>query len=281
MNEATLERLRGRKGASRIADIPADVRRALDAGKLETVTLTEWLAIDPTKLVRAAIRDAGLEDQGPALRKAARALAEDGITQRMRGMGAAVHEALGAVPRARERQRAYRGLAGHTSDMVRAWAAYSHTADDTLDLEDRLAKARPFAADGAMSVRECAWDSFRPFVAAELDRALPLLEPWVHDDDPNVRRCAVEGTRPRGVWTKHIDALKSDPELARALLDPVHEDPSRYVQNAVANWLNDASKSAPAWTRDVCAAWMKISQSPATEYIVRRGLRTLRKQDRE
>lgn len=281
MTPERLEALRARKGASRMADIPPEVLKALDGGLLETVTLTEWLAIDATRLTRAAIRDTGLETGATALRRASRDLADSGITQRMRGMGAAWQAALDRVPRARARQQIYRRLARHTSDMVRAWAAYTHTANPDLDLETRLAHARPFAADGAMSVRECAWDSFRPDLAAELDEALALLQPWVVDDDPNIRRCAIEGTRPRGVWTKHIEALKADPERARALLDPLKDDPSRYVQNAVANWLNDASKSDPAWTRDLCAAWMKNSQSPATGYIVRRALRTLRKQESE
>ena len=281
MNAARLQALRARKGASRMADIPAEVRRALDAGRLETVTLTEWLAIDPVALMHAAIVAVDVPDLAEPLLEAARSLAGDGITARMRGLGAAWHEALATMPRKRERARARRRLATHTSDMVRAWAAYAHTADADLDLADRLDLARPFAADGAMSVRECAWDSFRPYIAPELDRALDLLEPWVHDEDPNVRRCAIEGTRPRGVWTKHIDALKTEPERALPLLEPVRADPIRYVQNAVANWLNDASKSDGVWVRTLCDDWMKNTQSPSTEYIVRRALRTLRKQESE
>ena len=281
MSTARLERLRARRGASRRADVPADVQRALDRGEIESLTLSEWLAIDHGKLANAAIRDAGLQAVAAPLRRAVRDLAGQGITARMRSTGAAFFEALAALPGARARKQAYRRLATHPSDMVRAWAAYSHTADPALDLAARLEAARPFAADGGISVRECAWDSFRPHLAAELPRGLALLAAWVRDPDPNVRRCAVEGTRPRGVWTQHLDALKADPEPGLVLLEPLHADPSRYVQNAVANWLNDASKTQPAWTRRVCSRWMKNSQSPATAYIVRRALRTLRKQESE
>lgn len=100
----------------------------------------------------------------------------------------------------------------------------------------------------------------------------------MRDADPNIRRCAVEGTRPRGVWTAHLEALKQDPEPGLALLEPVRSDPSRYVQNAAANWLNDASKSRPDWVQAVAARWAEESPTKETAYIVNRGLRTLRKQ---
>jgi len=281
MNPKRLAALRARTGASRMADIPDDVRRALNAGLLETVTLAEWLAIDHVALVGAAVRDCGVESLAPELQRQARALVGAGVTRRVRGMGAAWHGALAGLPRAAERARAFRALATHPSDLVRAWAAYVHTADMSLDLAARLEAARPFARDGGMSVRECAWDSFRPHLAQDLERGLALLEPWVHDDEATIRRCAIEGTRPRGVWTQHLPALKEDPQQALALLEPLRADPSRYVQNAVANWLNDASKSQPDWTRAVCERWMKNTQSQETHYIVRRALRTLRKQDSE
>jgi len=65
--------------------------------------------------------------------------------------------------------------------------------------------------------------------------------------------------------------------LLAVLLLPVRSDPSRYVQNATANWLNDASKSRPEWVRDVCERWARESPTKETGYIVRRALRTLRK----
>jgi 3-methyladenine DNA glycosylase AlkC len=128
-----------------------------------------------------------------------------------------------------------------------------------------------------MSVRECAWAAFRPSLARELPRGLAELAPWVVDQDENIRRCAIEGTRPRGVWTKSIPALLEQPELGEALLDQVKSDPSRYVQNAVANWINDGSKSRPDWAESICRRWEATSSTPATTYIVRRGLRTINK----
>ena len=258
-----------------MSEIPPDVLTGLNEGRLETVTLVEWLAIDMGKLLRAALRDVGLADLADELGAVADDLAGEGVTRRLKGIGAALHAATLDHPR---REAAFEGLAGHRSDMVRAWAAYMLAADAELDLAERLAATRRFAADGNMAVRECAWDSFRPYVVAELDRAIELLRAWVGDPDESIRRCAVEGTRPRGVWTQHVEALKDEPGRGLVLLEPVRSDPSRYVQRAVANWLNDASKSRPDWTREVCERWLRESPTDETRWIVNHALRTLRKQ---
>ena len=255
-----------RKGAARIADIPPDVLAALNRGELETVTLVEWLAIDMPTLLRHALADVGVS--APATLERAEQLRGEGVTRRLKGIGEALYE---EVP------EAFGAFAAHRSDMVRAWAAYMLTADGSLELSERLERTRPFAADRTVAVRECAWDSLRPYVAAELDRALELLVPWVHDPDENVRRCAVEGTRPRGVWTSHIERLKREPKLGLPLLEPVRSDPSRYVQRAVANWLNDASKSRPDWVEAISARWLAESPTPETAWIVNHAGRTLRK----
>ena len=80
-----------------------------------------------------------------------------------------------------------------------------------------------------------------------------------------------------GGWTAHIETLKSDPEPGLAVIEPVRSDPSRYVQRAVANWLNDASKSRPDWTQAVCTRWIEESLNKETVWTVHHALRTLRK----
>lgn len=260
-----------------MADIPPAVLDALNAGTEQTVTLVEWLAIDVRRLARAVAPEAlGAKRAAEALVAAADRLATEGVSARSKGMGAAVHAALATLPAA-GRRRAFERLAGHASDMVRGWTTYSIAADRDLALPARLDAGRRFAADPHMAVRECAWDAWRPFVAAELPRGLPLLAPWVRDRDANVRRCAIEGTRPRGVWTSHVEALKADPSPAAPLLEACRADASDYVRKAVANWLNDASKSTPAWVKATCARWTRESPTKETAWIVARGLRTLRK----
>jgi 3-methyladenine DNA glycosylase AlkC len=260
-----------------MADIPPAVLRQLNAGEIETVTLVEWLAIDCRKLAASLASHAHFKPFAHDLNAAAKSLAALGIQARTKGMGAALHALLSSHPRNLGRDAAFEALATHPSDMVRAWTGYSIGADTTLTLPARFKIMRRFAADNAMSVRECAWDSLRPFLSVDLPRALELLRPWVRDEHFAVRRCAIEATRPRGVWCAHIQALKDDPAPALPLLEAVRADSADYVRRSAANWLNDASKSRPDWVRGVCARWLKESPLPETAWICNHALRTLRK----
>ncbi len=193
---------------------------------------------------------------------------------RLNGIARALGGALHGRP---DESALFHHLATHRSDIVRIWACLALRHDPRPTVAERLEGTRPFAADRNMSVREFAIDVFRPLLLADLRPTLDLLLPWVHDPDPNIRRCAIEGSRPRGVWAAHILALKQDPAEALPLLEPVRADPGRYVQNAVANWINDAARTNSDCVVELCRRWQSESPSPATAYIVRRGLRTLRK----
>jgi len=145
----------------------------------------------------------------------------------------------------------------------------------SLALPDKLASTRRFAADPHFGVREIAWMAVRDEIAGAVDEAVALLEPWARHADANLRRFASEATRPRGVWCAQIEALKAEPWRALPLLEPLKADASRYVQNSVANWLNDASKTQPEWVDEICERWSRESRANETAYIVRRARRSL------
>jgi 3-methyladenine DNA glycosylase AlkC len=250
----------------RPSDVPRQIVDALNRGERESRNLAEWLAVDFNRLFRHVRVE--LSHNGYTVDRVVRF--SGGILSRLAGVGAFFRE---SDPD--RRQHLHEFLAGHRSDIVRQWAAYMLFADAELPLKERISRTTRFAADSNMSVREVAWMTLRPYLARELGQGLKLVVPWVESSDPNVRRCAIEVTRPRSVWGAHISELKRSPELGLHLLESVRNDQHRYVQTAVANWLNDASKSRPDWVILLTDRWLSESESPRVRWVVRRARRTL------
>lgn len=265
--------LHTRTGAPRFSAIPAEVLQALNAGTLPTVNLVEYLAIDLRQLAPAVAAHIGLDPQAERLTDTLAMLDAIKPLQRHQHVARALYDLARQHP---QRDAVATALAHHPSDVARCWAAFWLQCAPA-DLATQLQRVRLFAADPHFGVREMAWSAVRDAVIAELDSALVLLQPWTAEVDENLRRFATEVTRPRGVWCAQIEALKAEPWRALPLLEPLRQDPSRYVQNSVANWLNDASKTQPAWVQTLCQRWESEAAPPATRYIVRRALRTLRK----
>ena len=263
-----------RVGYNAIAKIPADVRKRLDAGEEAPLTLTEWLAIDLASLLAARLGDVGLADARDTLVAAAQSVADDGVMSRLKHIGSAVHAVLCERSDGSDR---FAALAAHPNPVLREVAAVSTMADTSLTVAARWRRLKPFAADADMNVKEIAWYALRPWVVKDLASALAQYRRWIKAKDANIRRCAVEGTRPRGVWCQHVTALREEPGLAIDLLEPLRADPSPYVRQAVANWLNDASKDQPDWTLSVTSRWREQSPCSQTQWICKRAERTLRK----
>jgi 3-methyladenine DNA glycosylase AlkC len=135
---------------------------------------------------------------------------------------------------------------------------------------------RPSADDGHFGVREWAWLGIRAHIAANICEAIDVLTTWTQSTSPRVRRFATEATRPRGVWATRIELLLETPDLGLPLLERLRNDNDKYVQDSVANWVNDVARSRPSWTRDLCARWMHELPSPRTKRICQRALRSLK-----
>jgi 3-methyladenine DNA glycosylase AlkC len=256
--------------ARRLSDVSDEVRDLLASGQAETRNWTEWMAADMPALARMVARTTRSKALSVALLTAADEAAGKSILQRLAIFGRAVNSSVKGFD-----GRVFSEICTHRSDLVRQWGAYAvNDSRRSLKLQERLALTLPFAADRHMSVRECAWMAFRPHLAANLRSALKLLGPVSRSADPNLRRFAVEVSRPRSVWGTHIAELKVDPAIGLAVLDNVYQDESRYVRLAAGNWLNDASKTRPDWVQEVCRRWSK-NNNRYTRAIVVRGLRTL------
>jgi 3-methyladenine DNA glycosylase AlkC len=264
-----------RTGARRKENIPAEVLELLNRGELETVNTMERLAVDHPKLIQTTFPEMDFSaEQIGQLTDRIRAQQNPSTMNTVKLMGRMLYEMFyGKQAFASVLEK----LSAHPSDTIRSYAPMLIASNETLSLDEKLNTALPLIADSHFGVREVVWIALRPSVAKELEPAIQILSGWTASHDENIRRFASEVTRPRGVWCRHITRLKEQPELGLPVLEPLKADPSTYVQLSVGNWLNDASKSRPAFVRELCDKWAEESGSKATGKIIRRAKRTMNK----
>ncbi len=262
--------------ARTLAEVTPELRAQLNSGAIASRTLVELLTVEFHVLLAAVVPRAPqaaideLKAAGERIikKKGTPPTPRVGIVQRME---------IGGALLARHAATRLTSLSKHPSDTVRGWCCYALTRRDAdpLPLAEQLALIRSFADDPHSGVREWAWMAVRPAIAADLKPAIKILTPWTASRSANIRRFATESTRPRGVWCAHIDALKSRPALGEPLLHPLRADPTKYVQDSVSNWLNDAAKHDEKWARALTRRWLADSPSPATNRICTRALRSV------
>lgn len=262
-----------RKAARAAKDIPEEILSQLNEGCIESVNLTEWLAIDQQILLENLLVQHERTYYFPSVIQKINALKKHTVNT--------INETIGTellyLTTQNNDQAFFRLLSQHTANIVRCWAAYMIGKDDALNIKDTLHQIQYFAADKHFGVREICWMAVRPKITAHLETSINLLSKWSFHSDENIRRFSTESIRPRGVWCTHIDALKQTPELALAILETLKSDPSKYVQDSVGNWLNDAGKTRPDFVISLCNRWEKESPSKATQYIIKKAMRTIRK----
>lgn len=218
----------------------------LESGISECRTLQETVAVNMLTLVRTLFPSLDLNLEGLSLPK------------RMYFIAQKIHETYGYDTK--------KHLETHSSDLIRGWACFMVTVED-FPLNQAMMALKSLAQDSHAGVREWAWMALRPKVNTDPLEAIKCLKDFVHDPNPFLRRFAVEVTRPRGVWASHIPLLKQEPWHGLMLLNPLKTETQRYVQNSVANWLNDAGKSQPEWVKEICA------EAKWHPYILKRALR--------
>ncbi len=251
-----------RKGARRTSEIPAEILEQLNKGEIETANLVECLAIDFQKLLKNSFpkinsNSLSLFNKNP----------EAGWVERCRMSAQILLNEFG--------EKVFDKAKDHRSDMIRSFACAILEIIPDKKLEEKLEYINPLADDSHMGVREAAWMFLRNDISENINHSVKILQPFVKSEKENLRRFAVEATRPRGVWCKHIEVLKSNPEVGLPLLQPLKNEKHRYPANSVANWLNDASKTRPEFVVDLTNEWLKTSNTKETNYICKRALRTL------
>ncbi|MDT3497963.1 DNA alkylation repair protein [Bacillus toyonensis] len=264
-----------RKGARKVNEIPKEVLQLLQQGKIESVNLTEWLAINHIELLKHVLPSIGLKN---SLECIVVELEKQNVETGMkiiRITGTLLDEII-LKENEGNKEDVLLKLSSHISDSVRCWAAFMNKKSNNT-LKDTLTYIRPFAADHHFGVREIAWMSIREDLSQNIEKSVELLVEWAKSEDENIRRFSVESIRPRGVWSKHIEILKQEPEKALPILNLLKSDPSKYVQDSVGNWLNDASKTKPDWVMNLCEEWEKDTDIKSTSRIIKKAKRTILK----
>ncbi|SQA77573.1 DNA alkylation repair enzyme [Capnocytophaga ochracea] len=267
-----IEIIKNRKGAQKAVDIPSEVLSLLNAGSIETVNLTEWLAVDHSQLVKSVFPALGIDKN----------IIEElvcQINQQKKPSTMNTIKLIGALlykkyANTNLYEPFFEQLSTHLSDSVRCYACYLVAFTDT-PLEDKLYKLKRLVADSHFGVREVIWMALRPEMSEHLDFSIAFLSHWAESEDENIRRFSTEALRPRGVWCAHIEALKEKPELYLPILDKLKSDRAKYVQDSVGNWLNDASKTRPDFVTALCERWESENSNKETKYIVKKALRSI------
>nr|WP_241684753.1 MULTISPECIES: HEAT repeat domain-containing protein [unclassified Finegoldia] len=127
-------------------------------------------------------------------------------------------------------------LLGHLSDddEILTFMRDEVSKDENWRVQEVLAKA---------------FDEFCKKIGYE--KALPIIDEWLENENPNTRRAVTEGLR---IWTSR-PYFKENPNEAIERLVNLKEDSSEYVRKSVGNALRDISKKIPELIKNELLNW--------------------------
>lgn len=104
------------------------------------------------------------------------------------------------------------------------------------------------------------------------EEALPVIDEWLSDPRPNVRRAVTEGLR---IWTNR-PYFRDNPQEAIRRLAVLRSDVSTYVRKSVGNALRDISKKYPELIAVELGTWNLETKEVSQVYhraskIIERG----------
>ncbi|MBS5371033.1 MAG: DNA alkylation repair protein, partial [Coprobacillus cateniformis] len=101
-------------------------------------------------------------------------------------------------------------------------------------------------------VQEILAKSFDEFCKKKgYENAIPIIDEWLKNSNPNTRRAVTEGLR---IWTSR-PYFKENPTEAIERLADLKEDSSEYVRKSVGNALRDISKKYPDLIKTELDSW--------------------------
>ena len=105
-----------------------------------------------------------------------------------------------------------------------------------------------------------AFDEFCKKIGYE--KALPVIDEWLKNNNPNTRRAVTEGLR---IWTSR-PYFKDNPNEAIRRIAALKEDSSEYVRKSVGNALRDISKKFPELIKMELSSWKLESRETKQVY---------------
>jgi 3-methyladenine DNA glycosylase AlkD len=131
-------------------------------------------------------------------------------------------------------------------------------SDESLNLlRSRVSKDRHWRVQEMLAQ---AFDRYCADIGYE--RALPVIEDWLTDPNPNVRRAVTEGLR---IWTSK-PYFRDHPDIAIKLLSQLRDDDSEYVRKSVGNALRDISRKHKALVKAELQRWEVSNKSIEQTY---------------
>ena len=119
------------------------------------------------------------------------------------------------------------------------------------------------SADSNWRVQEVLAKAFDDFCAVRgYEAALPVIDEWLSDPRPNVRRAVTEGLR---IWTSR-PYFRDRPGDAVSRLSRLRSDSSEYVRKSVGNALRDISKKHPELVAAELRTWSLETTEVAQVY---------------
>jgi len=142
--------------------------------------------------------------------------------------------------------------ASDVRDRVQAVFLLGFTSADHPQRLEELRRRVP--ADPSWEVQEALAQAFDAYCAAiGYEAALPTIDAWLADPQPNARRAASEGLR---VWTSKRRAyFAAQPAEAIRRLAALRRDPSDYVRHSAGNALRDIRRAHAALVDAETADW--------------------------
>ena len=129
---------------------------------------------------------------------------------------------------------------------------YLSEQDDILAfMRDKVSK------DDNWRVQEVLAKAFDEFCKQTgYEKSLPIIDDWLQNNHPNVRRAVTEGLR---IWTSR-PYFKENPNEAIKRIATLKEDSSEYVRKSVGNALRDISKKFPELIKIELDSWKSESK---------------------